>query len=119
MAAPNNPAVKCGDTVYFGGIAPVDANNVVVAKNDVEKQVEVILQRIEGYLKKADMTLENLAFVTVYLSDISLYQKMNEVYQAIMPKPYPARKVIQAPMVLEGMVVEMTAVASKQPKEIL
>jgi undecaprenyl-diphosphatase len=119
MAIPNNPAVKVGSTVYFGGIAPVDDAGKIVGANDVAVQTRRIFERIEQYLKKAGMNLTQLAFVTVYLKDISLYQPMNEVYGECMPEPYPARKVIQAPMTIEGMVVEFTAVASSEPKEIL
>ena len=119
MKIPNNPAVKAGNTIYFGGIAPLGADGMVAAKGDVGGQVKTILDRMENYLKKAGMTLENMVFVTIYLSDLKLYEEMNRAYAQYMPGPYPARKVIQAPMTLEGMVVEMTGIASQDKKEIL
>lgn len=119
MKIPNNPAVKVGNTVYFGGIAPFGADGSVAAKGDVGEQVKVILDRMDGYLKKVGMGLENLVFVTIYLSDLKLYAEMNKVYAELMPEPFPARKVVQAPMTLEGMVVEMTGIASLEEKVIL
>ncbi len=46
---------------------------------------------MEAYLAKAGMGLGNLAFVTVYLPDLSHYAAMNEAYARRIPPPYPAR----------------------------
>ena len=119
MKLPLNPAVKVGDTVYLGGIPPVDENNQIVEKGNMGAQVRRIFERMEGFLSKAGMGLKNLVFVTVYLSDIKMYREMNEVYGELMPEPYPARKVIQAPMTLNGMLVEISGIASAGEKQVL
>jgi len=119
MAVPANVAVMAGDTLYFGGVTPVDDNGQVVAKGDVTAQTNRIFDRLEAYLKKAGMTLNNLVFITVYTPSLSYYAAMNDAYARRMPQPYPARKLIVTTLTLEGMVVEMTGIATRTPKTIL
>jgi len=119
MSVPNNPAVKAGDTIYIGGTPPIDESGAIVAPGDPAAQTRRIIARLDTLLQRGGLFLENLVFVTIYLKNLDDYGKMNEAYAASLIAPYPARKVIQAPMTLEGMVVEMTAVASIHPREIL
>ena len=116
---PVSPAVRVGNTVYFGGIPPIDPENRLLCKNDLQGQVRVCVEKIATYLKKTSMGLENLVFVTIYLTDIKLFQQLNQIYSQLMPEPYPARKVIQTPLALEGMLVEISGIASTEKKEIL
>jgi enamine deaminase RidA (YjgF/YER057c/UK114 family) len=116
---PLNVATRTGDTIYFGGIAPIDEGGQIIQPGDVEAQLRRIVHRLEGYLGKVGLNLENLVFVTVYLNDIHLYDLMNRVYTELMPEPYPARKVIETKFHMTGMVVEMTAVASATVKTII
>lgn len=119
MPVPGNVAVLSGDTLYFGGVAPVDDTGQVVAKGDVAAQTERIIERMEAYLAKAGMTLQNLVFVTVYLPSLEHYAKMNEAYARRMPQPFPARKLIVTQLTLEGMVVEMTGIPRAGVKTVL
>jgi 2-iminobutanoate/2-iminopropanoate deaminase len=119
MPIPANVAVLCGDTLYFGGVAPVDDNGDVVAKGNVTAQTVRILDRMEAYLNKAGMTLHRLAFVTVYLPSLDFYAQMNEAYARRMPQPYPARKLVVTQLARDGMVVEMSGVATSVAKVVL
>jgi len=119
MTIPNNWLVESGGVLYFGGTAPVDGTNTIVGPDDPGAQTEQILKRYQDALTKQGLGLENLAFVTIYLKNLDDYGLMNEVYGKILPEPFPARKVIQAPMTLAGMVVEMTAIAPREVKKVL
>lgn len=119
MPVPANVAVLSGDALYFGGVAPVDEAGQVVARGDVAAQTERIVERMQSYLAKAGMTLDNLVFVTVYLPSLTHYAAMNEAYARRMPAPFPARKLIVTPLTLDGMVVEMSGVARQGAKRVL
>jgi len=119
MPVPANVAVLSGDTLYLGGVTPVDEAGQVVAKGDVTAQTHRIFDRLEAILARAGMTLANLVFVTVYVPSLSYYAEMNEAYARRMPQPFPARKLIVTQLTLEGMVVEMTGIASRQHKKVI
>ncbi len=116
MTIPNTPAIHAGNTLYIGGTPPVDSEGNLIAANDVGKQTAAIFERMDALLAQAGMTREHLVFVTVYLLDLTDYTAMNSVYAENVRLPYPARKVIQTPLTIDGMRVEMTAIASTQPR---
>jgi 2-iminobutanoate/2-iminopropanoate deaminase len=119
MPIPANVAVLAGDTLYFGGVAPFDDSGEVVAKGDVAAQTERIFDRMEAYLANAGMTLDHLAFVTVYLPSLAYYAQMNDAYARRMAQPFPARKLVVTPLTRDGMVVEMSGIATRAGKIVL
>ena len=52
---------------------------------------EQVIKNVECVLKEAGCTLADIVRSTVYLSDISYFDDMNEVYRAMIPEPFPAR----------------------------
>ena len=116
---PANVAVLSADTLYFGGVAPFDDNGEVIAHGDVAAQTDRIFDRMEAYLSKAGMTLHNLTFVTVYLPSLDYYALMNEAYARRMLQPFPARKLVVTQLARDGMVVEMSGIATRAIKIVL
>jgi enamine deaminase RidA (YjgF/YER057c/UK114 family) len=113
---PNSPLIQCGETIYLGGTPPLDDKGTLVGPGDVGAQTKAIVRRMEALLGQHGCELGNIAFMTVYLSSMDDYEAMNAAYTECLPSPYPARKVVQTPLTLEGMRVEMTAIASTLPR---
>jgi enamine deaminase RidA (YjgF/YER057c/UK114 family) len=116
---PNKEAVRAGDLIFFGGIIARDEKDDFPKAYDVEGQTELIIRRIEAYLRGQGLSLRNLVSVTVFLTDIRHYDTMNRAYAVCMPEPLPPRKVIVGPLTVTGAVVEMTAVASAADGRVL
>jgi len=116
---PNKEAVRAGDLIFFGGVLSWDEDGTLKYPYNVEQQTEAILRRIEGYLKTEALGLEHLVYVTVYLTDIRHYDVMNRAYRRVMKDPLPPRKVVTGPLTVTGALVEMTAVASVHPPQVL
>jgi len=116
---PNKEAVRAGDLIFFGGVLSWDEDGTLKYPYNVEQQTEGILRRIERYLKTEELGLEHLVYVTVYLTDIRHYDAMNWAYRRVMKDPLPPRKVVTGPLTVAGALVEMTAVASVNPPQVL
>ena len=116
---PSSEAVRAGDFVFFGGVIGKDPSGRLVKPFDVTAQTEAMIGRVAKYLRAEGLGLENLVFVTVYIPDLRWFNAMNEVYGRLMPAPLPPRKLIVTPLVVEGALVEMTAIASAQPRRVL
>jgi 2-iminobutanoate/2-iminopropanoate deaminase len=114
---PLSQSLRVGDLVFLSGIPPVENGNVH-APEDVAAQTQYILDRILDHLERFAMTLENLAYVQVYLRTMDDYPAMNKVYASRMVAPYPARKVILSAPPMEHVRVEISGIASVQPKQI-
>jgi 2-iminobutanoate/2-iminopropanoate deaminase len=120
MSVANSWLVRAGDLYFFGGTAALGRDGLLVAPGDVAAQTRAIIERFDEALRDEGLNLAHLAQVSVYLSSLEAYPLMNAVYEKLIPRPYPARKVMQEqPMALGGMVVEMSAIASRhQPKAL-
>ncbi len=84
-------------------------------KEGIKAQTEQVLKNIESVLKEAGCTLLDVVKSTVYLSDISDFGDMNEVYKVMVPKPYPARSTFGVQ--LRGIMVEIDVIARKPKTE--
>ncbi len=108
--APFSDAVIVGDTAYIAGRIGVDPKTAKVPA-DPEQEVRFLLDGFKQVLSEAGMTMDDLVFVTVYCTDLSLYQKFNEVYRSYFKKDFPARAFIGAGSLLLGGRFEMQAIA--------
>ena len=116
---PSSEAVRAGDLIFFGGTVGKDASGKLVAPFEVAPQTEAMIGRVAQHLRAEGLGLENLVFVTIYIPDLRYFNAMNEVYARLMPSPLPPRKLVVTPLVVEGALVEMTGIASAQPRRVL
>ena len=116
---PNSEAVQSGDFIFFGGIVAKDEEGRLVGPGDVEVQTEVIIRKIAAYLESRGLGLKNLVYVNVFLTDLGLFDRMNQAYRKFMPEPLPPRKAVVTPIALADAVVEMTAIAGIHERKVL
>lgn len=109
-AGPYSQGIQSGELVFVSGQRPVDPLTGEMKKG-IKAQTEQVINNIESVLKEAGCTLADVVRSTVYLSDISYFNDMNEVYKAIMPEPYPTRTTFGAQ--LRGILIEIDVIARK------
>lgn len=113
---PLSAAVTAGGFVFISGIPPVDRGQVV-APDDAPAQAAFVLEQLARVLSQAGLGLANLAYVQLYLRDMADYDAVNAVYQRLMPRPYPARKVIVTAFAREHVCLEINGIAARGPME--
>ncbi len=87
-----SPGVDAGDYLYISGQGPRRPDGTVPsAPNALFRQA---LDNVKAVLESAGLTLENVVYVQVYLTDISSYSEMNRVFGEYFPKTPPARAVL-------------------------
>jgi len=118
MELPINQAVLAGETLYIGGVVSTDYNENVLEKGNFSGQVKVVIKKLVDILNSANMTLDNLVFVNMYISKMSFLEELNDLYAILIPEPYPARKVLEIKFTINDIMVELTAIASLKKKVI-
>jgi aminoacrylate peracid reductase len=85
---------------------------------DIEAQTRGVLDKIAGLLADAGTDLANGVRCTIYVSDLSLRDRMNAVYREYFPTEFPARTVVGAKLGSPECLVEIecTAVLPDTPK---
>lgn len=77
-----------------------------------------MLASVEKTLKAAGMTMDDLVYVEVYCTDLSLYDIFNRAYsQSFLTKPYPARDFIGVKDLLFGAHFEVMGIAVRHAAE--
>ena len=110
---PFSDGVLVGDTFYVAGHLGLDPKTGKPPA-DPQQEVRLLLDAIKATLGQAGMTMDDLATVTVYCTDLSLYDKFNAVYRTYFSKDFPARAFIGSGPLLLGGHFEMQGVAVKR-----
>jgi 2-iminobutanoate/2-iminopropanoate deaminase len=114
-AAPFSNGVLVGGTFYVGGHLGVDpATGKVPA--DAEAESRLVMDSVKHSLEQAGLTMADLVSVTVYCSDLELYDKFNAVYRTYFTDHYPARAFIGVAKLVRGARLEIAGVAVKPAK---
>jgi len=108
---PYSQAVRAGDWVYLSGQIPIDPATGQIVTGDIAEQTHRVLKNLQAVLEAAELTLDDVVKVTVYLDDMGNFAAMNEVYATYFVASPPARACIQAAALPKGVAVEMDAVA--------
>ncbi len=114
VAAPFSDAILSGNTLYLAGRIGVDPKTGKVPEK-VEDEIKFLLDGEKEVLAQAGMTMDDLVYVQVACSDLSLFPKFNSIYASYFTtKEYPAREFIGAGSLLIGGHFELQAIAVKR-----
>ena len=108
-----SPGVLVDGTLYIAGQMGTDLKTRQIP-DSFESEVTAALDSIGIILKEAGMTYSDVVSVTVYLTDIELFGRMNAVYIARFPEPRPARAAIGvAKLAIPKAHIEISVTAKK------
>lgn len=79
-----------------------------------EEQVHQIMKNLEAVLTEAGTGFENVVKTTIYVTDMSIYGKVNEIYGSYLKEPYPARETVCVSELPLGAKVEISMIAVKK-----
>jgi 2-iminobutanoate/2-iminopropanoate deaminase len=108
---PFSPAIRAGDTLYLSGQVAQDPATGKLISGDVAAQTERIFRNIEATLQAAKLSLADVVKVNVYLTDMTNYAAMNEVFGRQFSAPYPARTTVAVVALPLGGLVELEVIA--------
>jgi 2-iminobutanoate/2-iminopropanoate deaminase len=116
--APYSHLVDCGDTVYVAGQIAADAPGFNPRTATIEDETRIVLGLIGDLLAQVGLTLSDIVQVTVYLTDLSLADRMNAVYaRAFAPDRRPARTCVGVNALLDGAAIEIACIA-RRPRAV-
>ncbi len=106
---PFSAAVRAGDLLFVSGQVGIRDGKTGAG---IEEQTRFTMENIRDVLAQAGASLEDVVKVTVFLTDMSLWPKMNEVYASYFPNDPPARSALgAAALALPDLLVEIECVA--------
>ena len=109
---PYSQGVRAGDTLHVAGYGPGDPETDEAVDGDIEAQTDRVLENIAAVVSEAGGDgLADVVKVTVYLTDLEDYERVNEAYGEKFGEAPPARVCVEVSRLPEDVRVEMDATA--------
>ncbi|HEX8737439.1 MAG TPA: Rid family detoxifying hydrolase [Pyrinomonadaceae bacterium] len=98
--------------VFVSGQLPMNQVTREVENGSIEAQTELALRNVEAVLHAAGTDLNHVVQMTIYISDIELWGKVNEVYARILGEHRPARAIVPVKDLHFNTKIEIQAIAA-------
>jgi reactive intermediate/imine deaminase len=103
-------AVRAGSTVYLSGQIPLLPGTMDLVGGDFEAQVRQVFRNLAAVAEAAGGSLADAVKLTIYLTDLGHFAKVNEVMAEFVPEPYPSRAAVGVAALPRGAAVEIEGV---------
>ncbi len=105
-------AIVHNGLVYVAGQLPINPDTSEKVLDSIEDQAEQVIKNITAILEAAGSSLNQVIKTTVYISDIQLWDRVNQVYARHFGDHRPARAVVPTRPLHFGFQIEMEAIAA-------
>jgi reactive intermediate/imine deaminase len=105
-------AVRSGNTVWLSGQIPLDPATMQLVSGDIDAEIRRVFDNLKAVAAAAGGTLDHAVKVTVFLTDLAHFARVNEIMATYFTKPYPARAAVGVAALPRGARVEMECVLS-------
>ena len=103
----------CAGRVFASGQIPLDPKTGDPSSGEIGLQTRRAIENLSAVLEAADSSLERVVQTTVYLTDLSLFARMNAVYAEFFgARPSPARASVEVAALPLGASIEIAAIAA-------
>jgi reactive intermediate/imine deaminase len=103
-------AVRVGKTVYVSGQIPIDPKTQELVTGNIETEIHRSFDNLLAIVTAADGTFSQVAKVTVFLTDLGHFAKVNEIMATYFRQPYPARAAVGVSQLPKGARVEIECI---------
>lgn len=106
-------AIKAGNLIFVSGCTGVNPKTgQLVAPGEMRAQTRQALENIKVILESGGSSMDQVVKVTAFIDDLTQFQDFNEEYSRYFkPGEYPARSTVEVSRFLNGMRVEIEAIA--------
>lgn len=110
--SPHSQAIVANGFVFTqGSICLTTEGKLLVGT--LEEQIHQIMKNLQAILEEAGVSFKDVVKTTIFVTDMSIYGTVNEVYASYMTDPYPARETVCVKELPLGAKVEISMIATK------
>jgi len=107
---PYSQAVRAGNTVYLSGQIALDPASGQLVEDGFDAQVEQAFRNLKAVAHAAGGSLLDVVKLTLFLTDLSQFPRVNEIMQTFFEAPYPARSTVGVLSLPRGALFEVEAI---------
>jgi 2-iminobutanoate/2-iminopropanoate deaminase len=106
---PYSQAIVAGGVLYCSGQVPLDPSSGELVEGGIGEQARRCLDSLDAVCREAGTELAKAARIGIYLTRMSLFAEVNEVYAGYFSEPFPVRTTVGVAELPKGALVEMDA----------
>lgn len=109
---PYSQAVVHAGLIFVSGQIPLDPVSGELVEGGIEAQARRAFANLEAVLEAAGSSLDDALRVGIYLTDLTLFPRVNEIYAGLFSRdPRPARTTVGIAALPKGALLEVDAIA--------
>lgn len=103
-----------GEFIFVAGQIPLNPETgEIVGEGDITAQTKQVMANIEAILREAGVDCSNIVKTGVFLSDLTNFTPMNQIYSEYFPENPPARACVEVSRLPKDVLVEIECIAVK------
>jgi reactive intermediate/imine deaminase len=106
---PYSQAVRAGNTVYLSGQIALDPVTMTMA-DGIDAQILRVFENLRAVARASGGDLSDCVRVTIYMTDLADFGKVNTAMSTYFSAPFPARATVGVAALPRGALVEIDAV---------
>mgnify|MGYP001271950823 FL=1 len=106
--------ISTDNIIFTAGQIPLDPSTGEVIEGDFKTRVRRVLLNVDAILVEAGSSLSNAVKLTVFMTDLSRFSELNEVFLEFFEEDPPARSALEVSKLPLGVDVEIECVAVKE-----
>lgn len=109
---PYNQAVKANGMLFISGQVCFNPATGELLMDDLEQETNQVMLNLKAILDEAGISFDHVVKTTIFLSDMTLFARVNEVYATYFTGNYPARETVAVKGLPRGVNVEISMIAA-------
>lgn len=109
---PYSQAIRANDFLFISGQIPLNPESGQLAGTEIDSQTRQVLLNIKSLLEAENLGLADVVKVSIFMTDFSLFTRMNEIYGSFFTNDQPARETIGVAALPRNALIEISAIAA-------
>ena len=109
---PYSQAIQWGDVVFISGQVALIPSTGALNNNTFENEVNQVIDNLDAICKEAGGSLDNILKLSIFLTDLSNFDAVNDLMKQRFSEPFPARSTIEVSRLPKDVNIEMDAILS-------
>jgi reactive intermediate/imine deaminase len=107
---PYSQAVRAGNLVFTSGQIPLDPATMELVSGDFEAEVRRAFENLKAVVEASGGTFDQVVKLTLFLTDLAHFPKVNDVMSSFFKEPFPARSTVGVSQLPKGARFEVECV---------
>lgn len=110
---PYNQAVLAGGFLFISGQIALVPGTPDLANGSIEDETRQVMNNLKAILQAANLQFSHVVKTTIFLSDMSLFGEVNDIYATYFTGNFPARETVAVKGLPKNVNVEISMIAAK------